>query len=214
MLNPRRLALAFLSLACLATAETRFGRPVAKLANPKEFEFVSLDDSKFPLLHKNSTSVACIAYRELQRYYVEVAVSNSSGQPIVLDKDFVQFKAEAGIQSLDTVAVAADVEKSAAAPAQPGLSASRASSVSAGLITSGDDRNQPLAEAMARSAQQHAAQLSARLKAYGHERQSLTIEAGNTRVYVFVFEAQGRKKAPFEVSVATPSDPLVFAFKE
>ena len=214
MPNPRRLALALLSLAGLASAETRFGRPVSKLANPKEFEFVSLDDAKFPLLRKNSTSVACIAYHESQRYYVEVAVTNSSSQPLELHKDFVRFNANSEMQSMNTSEVAADVEKSAVATAPAGLSTSRVSSISSGNITSGEDRNQPMLEAVARTTQQHANQLAARLKVYGHERQALTLDPGVTRVYLFVFEAQSRKKAPFEISVATASEPLIFSFKE
>src|SRR5262249_38370011 len=113
-----------------------------------------------------------------------------------------------------TTAIAADVEKAAVSTVPAGLSTSRVSSISSGNITSGEDRNQPMLEAVARTTQQHANQLAARLKAYGHERQALTIDPGKTRVYVFVFEAQSRKKPPFEISVATPAEPVIFTFKE
>jgi hypothetical protein len=214
MLQPRPFALVFLSLAGLAIGETRFGRPVAKLANPKEFEFVNFEDARFPVIHKNAASVACMAYREQQRYYVEVAVTNPSAKPIMLSKDFVQLKSDAGFSPLDTLAVAADVERTGAAPTTPQLSASRASSISSGTITSGDDRNGNMLAAIARTTQEHANQLATRLKTMGHERQSLSIEPGGTRFYVFVFEQAGRKKGPFEIAVATGAETLVFPYKE
>lgn len=218
MRKPRLFVLAFLSLAGLAAGETRFGRPVVKLSNPKDFEFVNLEDSRFPMLRKNAASVACITYRESQRYYVEVAVTNQSDQPIDLKKDFVQFKSSASVTSLDTLAVAADVQKSSTSPApSQGLSASRASSLSPAGITPNDDGRgsvQSMMNAMARTAQLQSTQLATRLTTFAHEKQGLTLEPKSTRFYIFVFEQSDRKKAPFEISVSTETESWSFSYRE
>jgi RecA-family ATPase len=218
MLHRSLLALAFLSIAGMAMGETRFGRPVVKLANPKDFEFVNLEDNRFPVLRKNGISVACITYRESQQYYVEVAVTNESDRPIELAKDFVQFKSNLNIASLDTLAVAAAVQKSAASSGgSQGISTSRSSSMSSGAVTANEAQRgsaQSILEDVARTAQVQAAQLAARLTTFGHEKQALTLEPKGTRFYMFVFEQPDRKKAPFEVAVTAEAATWVFAYKE
>jgi hypothetical protein len=218
MLDRAVLAFTFLAIAGMAMGETRFGRPVAKLANPKDFEFVKLEDNRFPTLRKNGISVACITYRETQQYYVEVAVTNESDRPIELGKDFVQFKSNSNIASLDTLGVAAAVQKSATSSAAPqGLSASRASSLSPNGTRANDDgkgSSQSILDDIARNAQVQATQLATRLTTFAHEKQALTLEPKGTRFYIFVFEQPDRKKAPFEVSVTAEAVTWVFAYKE
>ncbi len=218
MLDRAVLAFTFLSIAGLAMGETRFGRPVAKLANPKDFEFVKLEDNRFPTLRKNGISVACITYRETQQYYVEVAVTNESDRPIELSKDFVQFKSNSNIGSLDTLDVAAAVQKSAASSAAPqGLSASRASSLSPNGTRANDDgrgSSESILDDIARKAQVQSTQLAARLTSFAHEKQALTLAPKGTRFYIFVFEQPDRKKAPFEVAVTLEAATWVFAYKE
>jgi hypothetical protein len=218
MLDRAVLAFTFLSIAGMATGETRFGRPVVKLANPRDFEFVKLEDNRFPTLRKNGISVACITYRETQQYYVEVAVTNESDQPIELSKDFVQFKSNSNIASLDTLDVAAAVQKSAASSAAPqGLSASRASSLSPAGTRANDDgkgSSQSILDDIARNAQVQAVQLATRLTTFAHEKQGLTLQPKGTRFYIFVFEQPDRKKAPFEVAVTAEAVTWVFAYKE
>ena len=70
-------------------AESRFGRPVMKLANPKSYRFFRLDDNNIPFLAGDRVSVSCIVYRGTKRYYVEVGVWNRSGEPLALRNDFV-----------------------------------------------------------------------------------------------------------------------------
>jgi hypothetical protein len=211
-------ALTFLSIAGMAMGETRFGRPVVKLANPKDFEFVSLENNRFPILRNNATSVACIAYRESQRYYVEVAVTNESDRPIELTKDFVQFKSNSDIASLDTLVVAAAIQKSVASSAtSQGVSTSRSSTLSAGVVRVNDPQRgsaQAVLEETNQTAQIQTSQLAARLKMFAHERQALTLEPKGTRFYLFVFEQLDRKKAPFEVAVTAEASTWVFAYKE
>jgi len=218
MIEPRVFALTLLSVAGIAMGETRFGRPVVKLANSKDFEFVKLEDNRFPTLRKNGISVACITYRETQQYYVEVAVTNESDRPIELSKGFVQFKANSTVAPLDTLDVAAAVQKSAASSAAPqGLSASVASSMSpAGTRANDDGRGsaQSILDDIARNAQVQSSQLAARLTTFAHEKQALTLAPKGTRFYIFVFEQPDRKKMPFEVSVTADAATWVFAYKE
>jgi hypothetical protein len=212
------LVLAFVSLAGLAAGETRFGRPVAKLSNPKDFEFINMEDNRFPVLRKNAASVACIAYRESQRYYIEVAVTNQSDQPIEFKKDFVQFKSGSGVVLLDTLVAAAEVQKSASSPAPvQGLSASRASSLSSTGVTANDDRRgstQSMLEAMNHTAQLQSNQLATRLMTFAHEKQALILEPKGTRFYIFVFEQSDRKKGPFEISVSTETESWSFPYRD
>jgi hypothetical protein len=221
MRQPRLLAsgsLALLLLAGNATAETRFGRPVVKLANPKEFESVQLEENRFAMLRKNAIEVACITYRESQRYYVEVAVTNHSAGPIDLAKDFVQFKANVNVIPIDTIAAASEAQKQAAPSVSTGLSTSRSSTISVGsTISPNEDRKggtQMLQESMAQSVQAHANQLAARLIRYAHEKQALNIEPQGTRFYIFVFETPDRKKGPFEISVTAGDASWPFPYKE
>jgi hypothetical protein len=218
MLDRAVLAFTVLSIAGMAMGETRFGRPVVKLANSKDFEFVKLEDNRFPTLRKNGISVACITYRETQQYYVEVAVTNESDRPIELSKDFVQFKANSNAALLDTFDVAAAVQKSAASSAAPqGLSASRASSLSPNGTRANDDgrgSSESILDDIARNAQVKSTQLAARLTTFAHEKQALTLEPKGTRFYIFVFEQPDRKKTPFEVAVTADTATWVFAYKE
>jgi hypothetical protein len=218
MLDRVVLAFTFLSIAGMAMGETRFGRPVVKLANPKDFEFVKLEDNRFPTLRKNGISVACITYRETQQYYVEVAVTNESDRPIELSKDFVQFKSNSNAAPLDTFDVAAAVQKSAASSgAAQGLSASRASSLSPAGTRANDDGKgsaQSILDDIAQHAQVQSTQLAARLTTFAHEKQALTLEPKGTRFYIFVFEQPDKKKTPFEVAVTAEAATWVFAYKE
>jgi hypothetical protein len=218
MIEPRVFAFTLLSIAGMAMGETRFGRPVVKLANPKDFEFVSLEDNRFPMLRKNTTSVACIAYRESQRYYVELAVTNESDRPIELTKDFVQFKSNSNIAPLDTLVVAAAIQKDAASSAtSQGVSTSRSSTMAAGVVRVNDPQRgsaQAVLEETNRIAQIQASQLAVRLKMFAHEKQTLTLEPKGTRFYIFVLEQLDRKRAPFEVAVTAEASTWVFAYKE
>jgi hypothetical protein len=218
MREPRIFALTFLSIAGMAMGETRFGRPVVKLANSKDFEFVKLEDNRFPMLRKNATSIACIAYRESQRYYVEVAVTNESDRPIELTRDFVQFKSNSNIAPLDTLVVAAAIQKDAASSAtSQGVSTSRSSAMAAGVVRVNDPQRgsaQAALEEANQTAQIQAGQLAARLKTFAHEKQALSLEPKGTRFYIFVYEQLDRKRAPFEVAVTAEAATWVFAYKE
>jgi hypothetical protein len=218
MLEPRVFALTLLSFAGMAMGETRFGRPVVKLANSKDFEFVKLEDNRFPTLRKNGISIACITYRDVQQYIVEVAVTNESDRPIELNKDFVQFKAHSAVASLDTLDVAAAVQQSAgSAASSQGLSASRASSMSPAGTRANDDgkgSTQSILDDIAQTARIQSGQLATRLMIFAHEKQALVLAPKGTRFYIFVFEQPDRKKVPFEVAVTAEAATWVFAYKE
>ena len=91
-------------------AESRFGRPVIKLAEPNKYQFFKLDDNNFPFLVRGPVSVTCMTYRGTKRYYVEVAVANRTTEPVTLEGNFVTFNKPAyTVYPTDTLASAADV---------------------------------------------------------------------------------------------------------
>ncbi len=104
-----------LLLCGVASAESRFGRSVIKLANPKEFGYFKLDDNQFPFLERGSFSVSCMTYRGTRRYYVEIGIVNRSGIPVNLQNGFVSFTKQGYTVLLaDTIASATDVWTSVA----------------------------------------------------------------------------------------------------
>lgn len=112
-----------LSVVCFSltvAAESRFGRTVLKLSEPKEYGYFKLDDNNFPFLDKGPISVTCMTYRGSKRYYVEIGVANHSPESIMLEGDFVAFSKPAyTVYQSDTLAAAADVWTSASGTFTP-----------------------------------------------------------------------------------------------
>ena len=69
------LCLSFVTI--IATAESRFGRPVVKVRDSKNYQFVKLDDVDYPTLTNPHYTVSCLVYRGTEHYYVEVTVTSS-----------------------------------------------------------------------------------------------------------------------------------------
>jgi hypothetical protein len=115
MTNRWSIVAGTLLLCGIASAESRFGRPVVKLANPKEFKYFKLDDNQFPVLERGLFAVSCMTYRGTRRYYVEIGVMNRSDAPANLQSGFVSFKKPGYTVLLaDTIASATDVRASVA----------------------------------------------------------------------------------------------------
>jgi hypothetical protein len=85
----RRLSVvsAALLLCGIASAESRFGRPVMKVANPKEFGYFKLDDNQFPFLEKGALSVSCMTYRGTRRF---VPIGNAGQIAVTRRESFIQ----------------------------------------------------------------------------------------------------------------------------
>jgi len=229
---------AMLLLCKVATAESRFGRPVIKLSNPKEFKYFKLDDNQFPMLERGPISVSCMTYRGTKSYYVEVAVDNQSESPITLDPNFVSFnKPGYSVFLTDTVSSAADVWASVAGPFIPtrpppptqatttysGTASTygNTTQLSGTATTTVDDSaagwhglGQAIAARRYRNAQTRDQSFAVYLVTFAHEKQEGTIQPGKAGLYIFTFQQIKQKKAPFDVTVKVGSESFAFRYKE
>ncbi len=228
-------------LVCMCytlSAESRFNRPVMKLAEPKAYRFFRLDDNNFPVMDKERSSVTCMVYRGTKRYYVEVAVMNRSQKPLTLERGFVTFvKPGYSVFVSDTIASAADVWASVAGdfmptPPPPPTRATTSYSGTAqtygnttqvsGTATTTVDNSaagwhalgQALAARSYYKTQSREQSFAMYLATFAHERQSGVVPPGETRLFVFTFEQIRPKKAPFTINVAIEDEVFVFKYKE
>jgi len=219
-----------LLLCGIASAETRFGRPVAKLAHPKQFGFFTLDDNRFPFLEKGSLAVSCMTYLGTKRYYVEIGIVNRSDAPVNLQNGFVSFtKPGYTVLLTDTIASATDVwtSVSGATPPPPPIgptstdprTATTVVNVAAAATVSNPASGwQALGEAIAArrycNAQGRDQRFAVYLATFAHERQEMTIQPGKAGMYIFTFVQMKQKAAPFEVRVSVGPETFVFPYKE
>jgi hypothetical protein len=227
-----------LLLLGIASAESRFGRPVLKLENPKEFKYFKLDDNQFPFLEKGSFSVSCMTYRGIKRYYVEIGIVNRSGAPANLQNGFVSFIKEGYTVLLaDTFASANDVWASvggAFIPTPPPPPTRSTTTYSGTATTMGNNTQiggtatttvdnsaagwhalgQAIAARRYYNAQSREQKFAVYLATFAHEKQEMTIQPGKAGLYIFTFEQMKRKKAPFEVRVSVGPEAFVFPYRE
>ncbi|MCE5307770.1 MAG: hypothetical protein LLG20_09005 [Acidobacteriales bacterium] len=229
---------AFFLLCGIVTAESRFGRPVVKLAHPKEFKYFTLDDNRFPYLEKGSFIVSCMTYRGTKRYYVEVGIANRSDTPAKLQKEFVSFiKKNYTVFLANTITAASDVWAGTTGtfiptpPPPPTRSTTTYSGTATSLgnttrvdgtaTTTVDDSaagwhalGQALAARSYYNAQEREQKFALYLTTFAHEKQEMTIQPGKVGLYVFTFEQLKQKRAPFEVRISVVPETFVFAYKE
>jgi hypothetical protein len=227
-----------LLLCGVASAESRFGRPVVKLANPKEFGYFKLDDNQFPFLERGSLSVSCMTYRGTRRYYVEIGIVNRSGAPANLQNGFVSFTKQGyTVFMADTIASATDVWASVAGafiPTPPPPPTRSTTTYSGTATTMGDNTQvngtatttvdnsaagwhafgQAIAARRYYNAQGREQKFAVYLATFAHEKQEMTIQPGKTGLYIFTFEQMKQKKAPFEVRVSVGAEAFVFSYEE
>lgn len=223
---------------CMLWAESRFNRPVMKLAEPKAYRYFKLDDNNFPVLDKARSSVTCMVYRGTKRYYVEVAVVNRSQEPLTLSPTFVTFsKPGYSVFMSDTIASAIDVWSSVAGdfiptPPPPPTRATTTYSGTAqtygsmtqmsGTATTTVDNSaagwhalgQALAARSFYKAESREQSFAMYLASFAHEKQDHVIGPGKVGLFVFTFEQIKPKKAPFSISVAVEGETFVFKYKE
>ncbi len=222
----------------LLIAESRFSRPVVKLANPKAYTYFKLDDNQFPVVEKGPWVVTCITYRGTKRYYVEVGVVNKAEMPLVLHRQFVRFdKPGYTVFLANTVESAADVWASVAEPfiSTPPPPPSRSTTTYSGTAntlgsttivngtatTTVDNSaagwhqlGQAIAARSYASTQNREQAFAKYLVGFAHENQDLTIQPGKAGMFMFTFEQIKPKKAPFVVSVAVGSEVFEFQYRE
>ncbi len=221
-----------------AQAESRFGRPVIKLAEPKQYGFFKLDDNNFPFLSNGRVSVSCMVYRGTKRYYVEVGIVNLSSEPLILQRDFVTFdKPGYTVVKTSTFGAAVDVATSVAGPFIPtppppptsatttysgtGYTYGNMTSVSGTATTTVDNSaagwhalGQAIAARQYYRAQTREQSFAEYLAVFDYAKQPLLVEPKKAQLYVHTFQQVKPKKAPFCITVAVGTDRFEFRYKE
>jgi len=227
------LILVVISAAVGLCAETRFGRPVVKLAGDQEFSYVQLDGKVFPVESRGSISVSCMTYRGRQRYYVEVAISTKSARAISLAKGFVNFeKLGYTVFVTSTLSSAEEVRAAMAGPYIPAPPPINTTTTYSGTaVTTGDittlngsvqttDNSgwyrlgQAIAAQRYYRAQSQEQSFATYLETFANERQPLIIEPNGVQLYVFTFQQLRPKKKPFTIKVRVGQDEFPFSYRE
>jgi len=219
-------------------AESRFGRPVVKVAAPKKYSFFKLDDNNFPSLSSERAAVSCMVYRGTKRYYVEIGVVNRSSEPLTVQRDFVNFeKPGYTVIRANTLASAVDVSASVAGsfiptPHPPPTRATTTYSGTAntygnttyasGTATTTVDNSaagwhalgQTIAARRYYNAQGREETFANYLVSFAHEKQPLVIDPQKVQLYIYTFEQLKQKRVPFRIVISFGSEQFAFDYKE
>ena len=220
-------------------AESRFGRPVVRVADPKKYTFFKLDDNNFPSLSTERAAVSCMVYRGTKRYYVEVGVVNLSPiEPLSVNRDFVNFeKPGYTVMRANTLASAADVWASVADPfiRTPPPPPTRATTTysgtansygnttyASGTATTTVDNSaagwhalgQAIGEWRYYSEQGMERNFANYLASIAFEKQPLVVDPKKAQLYAYTFEQVKRKKSLFRIVVTVGSEQFTFEYKE
>jgi len=233
-----RLALVSVLVSGVLNSESRFNRPVVKLADPKAYKTFKMDDNQFAVLQNGPISVTCITYRGTQFYYVEVAILNQQGAAVMLDADFVKFnKPGYTVLLANTLETAAEILSQnsgefLATPAPPPTQSTTTYSGTANTIGNTTQLNgtatttvdnsaagwhalgQAIAVRSFYNAQNANQRFAKYLAAFAHERQDRIVLPGIANLYTFAFQQVKQKKAPFVISVRVGREVFEFRYKE
>ena len=215
------------------SAESRFGRPVMKLAGDQEFTYVQLDGNIFPVEIRGPISVSCMTYRGRRHYYVEVAISNKSYAPIYLAKGFVEFlKFGYTVFQIDTMAAAQEARGAVTGPYIPApppkdtTTTYSATAVTLGNMTTVNGSShttdnsgwyalgQAIAARRYYKTQSNEQLFASYLETFAAERQPLTIPPNTVQLYVFTFQQLKPRKKPFMINVHVGTSGFPFSYKE
>jgi len=233
-----------LSLAAVSSnAEDRFGRPVVKVKEPKDYQFVKLDDVDYPSLANAHFAVSCLAYRGTEHYYVEVSVKNNSTEPVLLPTSFITFeKPGYSVYRGDTImaareaAVAGGMRFTPIPP--PYVPPTYNTTVNATATTYGNQTNisgtstttadnsgqaganfgNAIGNAIAAhrfyKMQRTEVAFSNFLASHAQTDADAPLQPGQSRTVVVVFDEAKPKKKPFDVTLKIGEDSFHFAYKE
>jgi len=233
-------------LSCVAlvgSAETRFGRPIVKVHEPHNYQFIKLDDVQYPTLADAHYSVSCLVYRGTEHYYVEVNVKNNSNAAITLLPDFITFdKPGYSVYRGDTTMAAREAAMAGGVrfvPTQPpyvpptynttinatATTYGNQTNVSGTATTTADNSGQAganLGNAIGNAIAAHRFYKMQRTEiVFSHFLSSHTqtgmdtqLQPGQSRVIVAVFDQTKRKKKPFDINLKVGDDTFRFDYKE
>ncbi len=224
-------------------AEDRFGRPVVKVKDAKDYQFTSSDDVKYPTLSDERFTVQCLVYRGSENYYAEVSITNKTSEPVMLPQSFISFdKPGYTVTRFDTMIAA----KQAAAAGGltfvptpvPYVPPTYNTTVNATANTYGNQTN---ISGTATTTPNYSGQAGANfgnavgnaiaarhfykfqrtqvafshfLAAHTQTDMDAPLQPGQTRVIVAGFEQSKEKKKPFNVELKIANDTFRFGYKE
>ena len=232
-----------LTTALPGLSADRFNRPVVKVADQKNYQFIKLDDVEYPVLSNERFAVTCLVYRGTQRYYVEVSVKNKSSDPVALPMNFVTFdKPGYSVYRTDTVEAARQAASAAGlrfVPTPPPyVPPTTTTTINASATTYG---NQTQINGTATTTEDTSGQAGANLgnaignaiaarRFYKAQRIEVIFShflashvqtpldsplgSGESRIILATFEQSKQKKAPFNIVLQIGSDKFTFAYKE
>lgn len=223
-------------------AEKRFGRSVVKVQQEKNYTFIKSDDVKYPTLSDGRFSVSCLVYRGTEFYYVEVKVTNNSGNALFLPVSFISFdKPGYTTERIDTMIAARDAAAAGGirfVPTPPpyvpptyhttvdatATTYGNQTDISGTATTTADYSGQAganlgsaignaIAARRFRNAQRIEVAFSHFLADHTQTDEDTALQPGQTRTIVDVFEQMKRKKRPFEIIVRLGTDTFHFDYK-
>ena len=223
--------------------EQRFGRPVVKVQESKEYSFARLDDVAYPTLSNDKYLVTCLVYRASERYYVEIGVKNKTDDLVNIPADFVTFsKPGYSVYRTDTMMAARQAATAAGLTFVPTramyIPPTTNTTINATATTYGDqtqingtattttdysgqagaDLGNALGNAIAAhrfyKMQRTEAAFSSFLQNHAQSASGTWLAAGQTGTIVDTFQQAKQKKAPFEVQVRVGLDTFKFVYKE
>lgn|GEM_PF-1053862 len=237
------LACCLSTLFVSAYPDDRFGRPVVKVKESKDYQFIRLDDVNYPTISNARFAVSCIVYRGAQNYYVEVSVKNNTGAPVALPTSFLAFdKPGYSVYRGDTMLAA---QQAAGASGQrfvpvppPYVPPTYNTTINGTATTNGNQTTingtstttpdysgqaganlgNAIGNAIAAhrfvKAQRTEAAFSTFLAQHAQTDADTPLEPGKSRTIVAVFQQAKQKKKPFEISVRVGEDTFHFDYKE
>ena len=237
------LALFLLLITGAAYGEERFGRPVIKVKDAKEYQFEKLDDVEYPSLSNDRVRVSCLVYRGIEHYYVEVKVTNKTSSPVPLPLSFVTFD-KPGFTLFRTDTMMAAQEAAVAggmrftpipAPYVPptynttttatATTYGNQTSISGTSTTTADNSGQAganLGNAIGNAVAAHNFYKAQRinvafshfLAAHDQTDMDTPLQPGQSRTIVATFEQSKQKRKDFDIDIKVGDDSFQFAFKE
>ena len=226
-----------------AFGENRFGRPVVKVENAKEYLFTRSDDVNYPTLTSGHFVVSCLVYRGTQHYYVEITVANKTGEPVFVPLSFISFdKPGYTLYRTDTMTAAREAAALGGVSFRPipppYVPPSYNTTINATASTYGNQTNisetatttpdysgqagANLGNAIGNAIAAHRFYKEQRvevafsnfLASHAQTDADTAIQAGQSRTIVATFDQAKQKKKPFVITLKVAAENFRFSFKE
>lgn len=190
MADIRPLLVALILSALPLSAEYRFGLKVAQAKLSASQFFSKIDGNQFVNVKGDDYLASTIVYGGPQRYFVEVKITNEGMSKMEFDRRFVTMLPSENILSLSTEITAAEIQLQKAIIPKKKFSEPKVNAQLRELLDTIESNREQKRLQLANMFASHLLQFS-------HESQSLSLDPGESRLYIFVFrDMDWRKKKP------------------